>query len=581
MIAQCTFVIFLSALFLFFIPNFGNPFLLKREILIFGLSTILFFHLKLPTRVGHAIKARPKSLHLALLLLPLASFASSLGASNAFEAFLQTVSLFLATQLTLLLATCQQTRAVLQSTFLNFVPLWISALSLLAVLQFFWGEVFHFGLLAKGKMGVFSTLGNPNYLAFFLLSLVPIQLHLTRRTQHGAGRWLQPLALGLGVMALLATRSLSAYLAIAALTLCTVLSKWPRRAGAGLAIFLISTLIAQSLSHSGRGRYFIWAQSLSIWFDQPFLGTGAANFGVHQLGAQAKVFQWEVFKSGFEHNALFSFDAHNHYLNVLVEGGLLMFILWSILIYGALQISRPSPFKKALLLQLIFFIWNAPLGDAAMLALFFLNLGFCLPLGPRSPWFDTPRLKASAAWGLTLLCLFLGAYRLTTQSISQFLEGRADVSLGNGFGTKAARDYKDVVRLSPENGYAFEKLAIAEFFAGDFRAALANLEIAERLYGDVGIIYLQADIYARLGIYRPSLNLFRTIESAFPSHVTPAFMTGQIFYRLGDHDRARRSFERVIQIVPSPINKKLDHGKVKTQKILAESYLSTLSLKGF
>jgi tetratricopeptide (TPR) repeat protein len=105
---------------------------------------------------------------------------------------------------------------------------------------------------------------------------------------------------------------------------------------------------------------------------------------------------------------------------------------------------------------------------------------------------------------------------------------------------------------------------------------LGQLDTAALYSGDVGIRYLRADILTRQQQYGQALELYRFIGLAFPTHLTPHFMMGQIYLKLGKTREARREFLRVLAIMPSGHNLKLDQQKIEKQKEIARFFLFRL-----
>ena len=123
--------------------------------------------------------------------------------------------------------------------------------------------------------------------------------------------------------------------------------------------------------------------------------------------------------------------------------------------------------------------------------------------------------------------------------LARGVEHRADVLLETGPFDEAADALAIAIDLAPHDGYLVEKLALARYYGGDFDGALAALDDAASIFGDVGIMYLRAEILARRGAYDEAARSYAWIEQAFPSHVTPPFMRGQLRLKTGDDNEAR------------------------------------------
>jgi len=435
-----------------------------------------------------------------------------------------------------------------------------------------------FGLQALGKMQAFSTLGNPSFVAFLLLPALPAAVVVARGCRT---RWSRALAVaGAALMAagFAVTQARSAYVA-AGLGLIAWLAVTRRSRLLVTAIALASlagAVVTGTLSHSGRGRLLVWREAIAVWSASPLTGVGPGNFNVHQLEAQRAVFRsggWD----GFAQNASFLLDAHCEPLHLLTEAGPIaaaafLFLCAAVLRHGARR-ARRSPVHRlwyaAFAAQLGFCLFNAPLSFGPLALSFWLSaLPLVAPLRParRRPLRPLLALFPSA---VALACA-IAAPRFHRASA---LEGEAALSLETGPRPRAVELLAEASRLNPWDGYVREKLALALYFDGRYDQAVVELQRARRLFGDVGIEYLSAEILARQGRYAEAAAIFEDIAAAFPQHVTPPFMLGQLYLRLGRYREAERALTRAAAMPDSPNNLKLDRAKVRRQQELAREFL--------
>src|SRR5206468_9349 len=137
---------------------------------------------------------------------------------------------------------------------------------------------------------------------------------------------------------LVVTRSASGFLALAAAGLVTIALRAPRaippRLVGGLALVIpVAALFLGLATHSGRGRIMIWMETLLIWIRHPWLGVGLGQYNLYQLEAQHHFFALGDWTRDFHQNAAFVLDAHNQYLQILAEQGLLGLGLFLFLVY--------------------------------------------------------------------------------------------------------------------------------------------------------------------------------------------------------------------------------------------------------
>lgn len=219
---------------------------------------------------------------------------------------------------------------------------------------------------------VFSTLGQPNWLAALLVAVIPVNMHfLIQNTNkvEGSKRSLVPLSgfllfltFGALVLALNYTRSRSGILAFGTSFLLFWLVNLAETKHRHLKLFLISlaltsiiflpnylvnntasqskttasgTVLENGGTDSGTIRKYVWIGAINIFKHYPILGSGPETFA----------FTFPKFKP-VEHNMTSEWDfiynkAHNEYLNYLSTMGLLGFISYlTIIVASLIQIVR-------------------------------------------------------------------------------------------------------------------------------------------------------------------------------------------------------------------------------------------------
>jgi len=337
-------------------------------------------------------------------------------------------------------------------------------------------------------------------------------------------------------------------------------------------------------THTGRGRIMIWLETLLIWMRHPWLGVGLGQYNLHQLEAQHRFFALGDWTRDFHQNAAFVLDAHNQYLQILAEQGLLGLGLFLFLVYLIMRSAGRrvghDPLSRGLAVawlgQLVLFLWNAPLFYCPVLVLFWTTAGLLAPVPDPSEVAPAPRRHAVGLTLASVVLLCASAVLFWTKLRSGVLEKRGDALLEQGPFPEAVEAFEAALWWAPQNGYAWEKLALAQYFEGDYGGAFRSLQVAREHFGDVGILYLEAEILARRKDYAEAITRFEFIRDAFPQHVTPSFALGQLFRAQGDYGQAEREFVRVLSLPDSRENLKLDRKKIKIQKELAFRFLAEI-----
>ncbi len=233
--------------------------------------------------------------------------------------------------------------------------------ALLACLQFLGADPFAaFGWTriggAAARMRVFSTLGNPNYVAAFLAGTFPLVLILAADKTR-ARRLMIPAALLWGA-ALLATGSKAGALgalagSLALLLMSPVERKWKWAALAfACAALALALSPSRSIAETVEGRLFVWRVSLPHVTSIPLLGYGPGAFESQFAGWQAiylgdsRHFQDLRFAARFDH-------AHNDALEWLVTygwaGAVALGSCLGLFIFSAARNRQASPIVRGAL----------------------------------------------------------------------------------------------------------------------------------------------------------------------------------------------------------------------------------------
>ncbi len=570
-----------------FFPWVSNPFALKQDVapLLFSASLLYWLYRGEVTAVS--VGARSLLARTAIVFGVCAA-ASNLAARNPAEAWLSYSLLVLG----LVLFSFGHLRVWSRSFPDRFaqVVFWTSLpISLLGIAQALLPGKLDFGLQALGKMAAFSTLGNPQFVAAWLVFAIPLYPALAARQTSAGARVGAALAALAAVTCLLLTRSASGILALAAVALFGLLLRTSaievRRIIVGVSLMLVVVAVYLGWStHTGRGRIMIWVETLLIWIRHPWLGVGLGQYNLHQLEAQHRFFALGDWTRDFHQNAAFVLDAHNQYLQILAEQGLLGLGLFLFLVYLIIRSAGRrlghDPLSRGLAVawfgQLVLLLWNAPLFYCPVLVLFWTTAGLLAPVPEPSEVAPAPRRHAVGLTLASVVLLCASAVLFWTKLRSGVLEKRGDALLEQGPFPEAVEAFEAALWWAPQNGYAWEKLALAQYFEGDYGAALRSLQVARERFGDVGILYLEAEILARRKDYAEAITRFEFIRDAFPQHVTPSFALGQLFRARGDYGQAEREFIRVLSLPDSRENLKLDRKKIKIQKELAFRFLAEI-----
>jgi putative inorganic carbon (hco3(-)) transporter len=200
-----------------------------------------------------------------------------------------------------------------------------------ALLQFLGVDPFALGgwmplITANPRMRVFATLGNPNFVAAFLVALAPLTYSL--RTIFPAHRRLLYVVLAMDVLAAIATGSRATVLAFLAILFWLALLRQVRDwrwllvsvslAAAAVLVFAPT----RSLPVTFRGREYIWRIAAPHVAEHLILGFGPGSFVVEY--PQWEKVRWSAgdLSSDAREFAGPEDHAHNDYLEFAVENGI-------------------------------------------------------------------------------------------------------------------------------------------------------------------------------------------------------------------------------------------------------------------
>jgi len=263
----------------------------------------------------------------------------------------------------------------------------------------------------------FSTMGNPDFLAAFLIGVLPLALIGFPR----AGVLVKVVPVGSMFLALLLTQSRGAWLGMMAglvsfpvlMKMIGITPRFSRKiAGGGLAILAIGLgffyfngqareRLAQTFNtghFDAAGRLFMWKAGMGMIRENPVIGTGIGGFGRaypvwHARGmANNPAFQW-----------FYTENTHNDYLQIPAEMGLPLFGLliwiWVIFICKALQMIRS--------------------GDRMALGILIGFISLQVDAVFNFPWYIIPTL----AWFWIMLAVLAGKTEVITNEESILKKG--------------------------------------------------------------------------------------------------------------------------------------------------------------
>ncbi|KAA3597925.1 MAG: hypothetical protein DWQ06_12560 [Calditrichaeota bacterium] len=266
----------------------------------------------------------------------------------------------------------------------------LKTLAFLVCLTVFLGVLFATGItgiyLANSKDFFISTFGNPNYFAGFLVLALPLLfLFLEKNVKGKRIKHFAIFAICCAVLGLILTKSKGAFFALGIQVLLYFLLAYFSnfKKHILLTLFFLCVISAplflkfspETEIQTFESRKIIWNSSLNSIQDTPFFGKGYGTFQIFFPKFRSPDYWLKKSEDVVLH-------AHNEFLEIISEIGLIGFVFWSCLIllilFGGFSQDKN---KSGLLLTLVIIgglanaVFNVSLRTIPNILLFYLSLG--------------------------------------------------------------------------------------------------------------------------------------------------------------------------------------------------------------
>jgi len=451
--------------------------------------------------------------------------------------------------------------------------------SIIAVLEHF-GINLTCGLMGQGLSScwvqdvqnrVFSTLGQPNWLATWLIALIPLILYKILDSQNIKRIFLYFLSILL-FAALLFTKSRSAILGFIVADLIFWIFAFFIKRKSVIVPLIISNLFFIFLflivstpwnptkiinsekvqgpaletggTESGTIRKIVWKGAFEIWLHYPILGSGPETFA----------FSYYQFRP-VEHNLVSEWDflynkAHNEYLNMAATTGtlgILSYLYLAVMIF-LVFLKKPNLFSVSLAagfsgILIANFFGFSTVSTQLQLFLFpalaiTINNEKLISKACRCAVTNNKKINSAQkiAIGIILLLTSYFLLLLGRYWYADTLFAKNDVS-----------SLKKAIQLSPQEAVFHNKLAEVNLSVSESNKAI---EISPN---NVNLLRSQAGIYLKLAISDPKYlgsaktTLLRAITKA-PTDAKLLYNLALVYVRTGEIDQATKLLKKVIEM---------------------------------
>lgn len=386
-----------------------------------------------------------------------------------------------------------------------------------------------------------ATFGNPIFLAAYFSASAAVLLGLVRTA---GSRWEGRIAAAFGLLALAGllttqSRGAAAGIGVAALAAAAASLDGRRRWLAVAGVVASGALAVWLFRHRQWTHGLIWRDSLSLWLAHPFMGCGLGRFHIEFPGYAS-----ETLRQLWPQRAVIINFAHNEYLQVLAETGILGFsLLLSVLAASMYWLAR---------------VWRPMKAGAERALTGSLALGAAALLGQN---LFSPDIRFGLSSFILFFCLGAAVSRTAGAAapIPPF-PGRMGAAAMAGalllvWGHLAIRPVRAQRRLKAEPRFhvsADERLErTLEALEMKLAADPADADIAENL----------AYLYAKRKSWPQAISRFEIASRLDPGRPGPLNNLGNIYYSMGDRERAIAYWNRSVRVRPSQVDAHLNLGK--------------------
>jgi len=441
---------------------------------------------------------------------------------------------------------------------------------------------------ASNHFKVVGTFGNPDAVAGYLATVIPFAFgvwQLTAKPEVEV-RWIRMLGMMTflaGVFVLPATLIRGAWLAVAAGTgFClfykyrlwfklreVFTTKWRRVGGAFIALLLVSAVMIglyRLKPDSAYGRLLIWKITSEMIAQFPLFGLGYDRYTVEYGNAQAAYFAsgrgtpYEEQLAGNVHHA------HNEYLQVLAEGGIVglvivvsvaLFALWVTrrlfsqtnvddIISGRVLLVSARASLVAILVSSLF-SFPVHILPTAINLVFLLSLISCLAWYKKAaevdfyPW----RLRQLGIVGITTILIVLpffhGSYRAYARWNVAFAKAHAmDFDA-------AIMEYKSLEKHFADDGKFLFMYGATLGLAGQDSASIDVLEKAKKRFSDPNLWIALGQSYEAIEDYASAEKHYAHASNMIPHKLYPRYLLAKLCRKTGREEDARHLARRIVQ----------------------------------
>ncbi|NOX89696.1 MAG: hypothetical protein GXO77_11765 [Calditrichaeota bacterium] len=361
-------------------------------------------------------------------------------------------------------------------------------------------------------------------------------------------------------------------------------------AGLVLTVFLIVTLY-QIRPASANARLLIWRISLNMIKDHPIIGIGLGNFAVKYMNYQAEFFKNPANMDKWANVAGNVNHAHNEFLQIFVETGILGFLLFLALLFFIYRDSLTLIISNKLNKEDYLLLLGSISSISIILVLSFF--GFFLYFPYLTIFFIT-YLAISAGIikkyrkaliefhipkpvHLTFLLILSALFLYTTPKMYREFKARKVWQEALMFALYkqpqlAIKKYNQIYDTFKDNGEFLFMLGATYVSIDSCQKGIKLLEQSKLNYNNPKIYIALGTGYQKLGKFRLAIKNYRIAGYMMPQQLYPHYLLAKLYHKIRDKERAKSEAKIII-------NKPIKIDSPAARQIKAEMQILFLKLQ--
>ncbi len=352
-----------------------------------------------------------------------------------------------------------------------------------------------------------------------------------------------------------------------------------------LFVILFTVMLYNKDKESSAGRLMIWQISLPMFTENPLSGIGYGNYSMEYLNYQARFF-YNSENHNLIHKATNLKQAHNEYLEAfcetgLIGGGLFLLLLTFSFLYILKSLINPAEnryfyYNLALLSLFLIIILHGFVDDT--LHFFPTNILFFVVVGLiPAPTVKFTVKSFKTVYKLVPLILFfvfniyISAFLFNQyQGYRFWAEGQQKVKANRSI--LAIPYFERALQKIPANGELLFHYGSALTFTGKYNKGLYYLEKSLKNFNDRNIYLSKSYAYLKLYDLHKAEKQAKIALSMFPDHLAPHLLLGQIYYKMNDIKRSKRSLLKCIKMETKIKSRMVSQIQVDAQRLWWKYY---------